>query len=125
MVELLTIPDCSSGTKLPENSSAMNCFWTLSGVLNALSTRPLVMGSRSGISIEKESSGLARGPWSCMPQLTLRRLPTAVVSDMRVDMEAFVWYVAPIFRLVFLRSPLKAMLPPSLRVKSLDCMYRV
>ena len=59
-----------------------------------------------------------------MPQLTLRLFPTDVVSEIRVDMEAFVLYVAPTLRLVFFRSPLKAMVPPSSIVKSLDCMDR-
>ena len=90
MVVLLTMPDCSSGTKLPEMSSASACFMRLSSVLKALSTRLCVLGSRSGTVILKPMFGLASLPVIAMPHSTVRRVLTAVESAISGLSEAFV-----------------------------------
>ena len=61
-----------------------NCFCTLSSVLKALSTLDFIVGSRSGISMEKLSSGLLSLSFMLIPQSTVRLLAMEVVSE-RLD----------------------------------------
>ena len=88
--ELLTMPDCSSGRKLLDKISERNCFCTLSSVLKALSTLDLMVGSRSGISIEKLSRGLLICSVMLIPHSTVLLLATDVVSAISVESDALV-----------------------------------
>lgn len=60
----------------------MNCFWTLSSVLRALSTSDLVVGSRSGTLMEKDTFGSLSLSLIWMPHSTFFLVETEVVSDM-------------------------------------------
>ena len=87
-LELLKIPDCSSGRKLLEMIRDKNCFCTLSSVLSALSTLDLIIGSRSGISIENDNLGLRSFSLIEIPHSTGLLFVTDVVSAIKEDSEA-------------------------------------
>ena len=108
--------------KLPEIRSERNWRWILSSVLRALSTLDLVVGSRSGTSIEKESFGSRSLPETPMPQFTTLRAETAVVSAIKVATDAFVEYIPLMSKSLSITSPLKRTVLPSEIVKSLFAM---
>ena len=87
--KLLVTPVCSSGRNDPVTRRARNCFWTLSCVERALCTLAWVVGSMSGTSIEKETSGLLSLPVMAIPQ-SIVLLEVDVVSEISVPMDAFV-----------------------------------
>ena len=103
----------------PRTTSARNCRDTLSSVLNSLSTRDFVLGSRSGMSIENPNEGLRSLSEIFKLQFTSLLVETEVVSEISGPSEVFREYRASMFNSVSNTSPAKVSELPLSMLKSL------